>query len=213
MIGKLRGRVDEKDGESVILDVGGVGYHVFCSARTLSQLSEGEAAMLVIETNVREDHIHLYGFADAVEREWFRLLTTVQRVGNKMALHILSAYAPQQLAHAIIARDTAAFTRIKGVGSGLAERIVTELKEKATKLPVSPGAMHIEMPVSGKKSKKSAPAAEPQLSAHEDAVSALVNLGYTRSEAYSAALKAAQVKTNVTLDELIRFSLKELVNG
>ncbi|MGE0753779.1 MAG: Holliday junction branch migration protein RuvA [Alphaproteobacteria bacterium] len=212
MIGKLRGIVEDKEEDSVILDVGGVGYHVFCSARTLEKLAPNEAAQLTIETHVREDQFHLYGFIDSVEREWFRLLVTVQRVGNKMALQILSAYPPEQLAHAIIAKDTVAFTRIKGVGKGLAERIVTELKEKATKLPVGNANMTLSVPTEKKSaSKATAPTTTP--SAHEDAVSALVNLGYTRSEAYSAALKAAQVKTDVTLDELIRFSLKELVNG
>ncbi|MBY0406192.1 MAG: Holliday junction branch migration protein RuvA, partial [Rickettsiales bacterium] len=138
MIGKLRGRVDETDDESVILDVNGVGYHVFCSERTLAALPPvGETAQLIIETHVREDHFHLYGFPDSVEREWFRLLATVQRVGNRMALSLLGAYTPEQLAHAILAKDTTAFSRISGVGAKLAERIVTELKDKVTKLPTS----------------------------------------------------------------------------
>ncbi len=129
MIGKLRGLIDTIDDDSVILDVGGVGYLVFCSGRTLAALPPvGETAQLVIETHVREDHIHLYGFPDTVERDWFNLLATVQRVGNKMALAILGAYSPEQLAHSILAKDTAAFSRISGVGAKLAERIVTELK-------------------------------------------------------------------------------------
>src|SRR5476649_1494166 len=100
MIGKLRGRVDSIDEDNVIIDVGGVGYQVFCSARTLAALpSVGEEAQLIIETHVREDHIHLFGFADTVERDWFRLLATVQRVGNKMALTLLGAYSPSQIAH------------------------------------------------------------------------------------------------------------------
>lgn len=215
MIGKLKGIIEEKDEESAIIDVAGVGYHVFCSARTLETLHIGEAASLIIDTHVREDHIHLYGFANVVEREWFRLLVTVQRVGNKMALGILSAYPPQQLAHAIMARDIAAFTRIKGVGKSLAERLVTELKDKALKLPLDNGQLPaIEVP-SDKKTKKTlmSKAQSPDPTIHEDTVSALVNLGYSRSEAYSAALKAAQVQTNVTLDELIKHSLKELANG
>src|SRR5580704_4812127 len=124
MIGKLRGRIDEIHEDSVILDVGGVGYQIFCSSRTLAALPPvGETAQLIIETHVREDHIHLYGFPDTIERDWFNLLCTVQRVGNKMALSILGAYSPEQLAHAILAKDTAAFSRISGVGPKLAERI------------------------------------------------------------------------------------------
>lgn len=218
MIGKLRGRVDETDEESVILDVSGVGYHVFCSARTLAALPpEGEMAQLTIETHVREDHFHLYGFPDSVEREWFRLLATVQRVGNKMALGILGAYTPQQLAHAILAKDTTAFSRISGVGPKLAERIVTELKDKVAKLPTSSFQPTGNMPAAeapkGKKAKAAAPAPEPDTST-DDAISALVNLGYSRSEAYGATLKAVQnIQGKAGLDELIRLSLKELVRG
>lgn len=139
MIGKLRGRIDEISEDSVLIDVGGVGYVVFASQRTLQNLRVGEAATLTIETHVREDHFHLYGFESAVEREWFRLLTTVQRVGNKVALVIMSAYSPQQLATAILSKDTGAFSRIKGIGASLAERIVTELKDKVAKMPVEGG--------------------------------------------------------------------------
>jgi len=165
--------------------------------------ARGEAAQLIIETHVREEHIHLYGFPDHVEREWFRLLTTVQRVGNRMALAILSAYAPQQLAHAILAKDTAAFSRISGVGPKLAERIVTELKDKVGKLPTSefqkPLSSNHPLPITA--------------STHtDDAISALVNLGYSRSEAYGAAMKAGAAGAN-GLDALIKLSLKELVRG
>lgn len=212
MIGKLRGRVDEIEEDAVTLDVGGVGYHVFCPARTLAALSEGEAAELIIEMNVREDHIHLYGFPDSVERDWFRLLTTVQRLGNKMALAILSAYSPRQLAHAILAKDTAAFSRISGVGGKLAERIVTELKDKATKLPVASGQWSVVSEEKNSKKKKT-PATDHRPLATDDAISALVNLGYSRSEAYSAALKAAQSSGQANLDELIKLSLKELARG
>lgn len=221
MIGKLRGRVDEIDEDSVVLDVGGVGYIVFCSGRTLAALPPvGEMAQLVIETHVREDHFHLYGFPDNVEREWFRLLATVQRVGNKMALTLLGAYAPAQLAHAILAKDTAAFSRISGVGPKLAERIVTELKDKVTKLPTSSfqvsapvGNMPpVEAPKCKKKTKAEAPPA-PAVMATDDAISALVNLGYSRSEAYGAVMKAAQNAPGSGLDQLIRMSLKELVRA
>ncbi len=210
MIGKLRGRVDEIGEDFVILDVGGVGYHVFCSGRTLAALpAAGQAAELVIETHVREEHIHLYGFSDVVDREWFRLLTTVQRVGNKVALVIMSAYSPAQLAHAIMAKDTTAFSRIKGIGAGLAERIVTELKDKATKLPVGGGSLPME---GEKKAASKSAAVPPAATPHDDAISALVNLGYSRSEAYTAALKASQSEVT-ELDQLIKLSLKELMRG
>lgn len=206
MIGKLRGRVDEIFEDAVLLDVGGVGYHVYASARTLAALPPaGQAATLIIETHVREDHIHLYGFSDAAERDWFRLLMTVQRVGARMAMTILGAYAPDQIAHAIMAKDNAAFSRISGVGPKLAERIVTELKDKAVKLPAS----NIVPIASGKRSKSS-----PAGNVTEDAISALVNLGYSRSEAYGAALKAAQnAGKKPNLDDIIKLSLKELAHG
>lgn len=216
MIGKLRGRIDETDEDSVILDVGGVGYSIFCSSRTLTALPQaGEAAQLIIETHVREDHIHLYGFPDTVERDWFRLLATVQRVGNKMALTILGAYTPEQLAHAILAKDTAAFSRISGVGPKLAERIVTELKDKVTKLPTSSFQPATATEAKGNgKAKKKGEKAEPASTATDDTISALVNLGYSRSEAYSAALKASQnAGGKASLDDMIRLSLKELVRA
>lgn len=213
MIGKLRGLVDEIDDDSVLLDVGGVGYVVFCSQRTLAALpAPGEMAQLVVEMIVREDAHQLYGFPDTVEREWFRLLTTVQRVGNKVALQIMSAYTPQQMAHAILAKDTAAFSRIKGIGSGLAERIVTELKDKVAKLPVDGLALAED---SGQKKKKNLSDSRPalrQLSSTDDAISALVNLGYSRTQAYGAVLKANEGGVS-GLDELIKTSLKELVRG
>lgn len=210
MIGKLRGIVDEMEDDSVLLDVGGVGYQVFCSQRTLAALgSEGEVATLYTEMIVREDAHQLYGFPDKVEREWFRTLTTVQRVGNKVALQIMSAYTPQQMAQAIIAKDTSAFSRIKGIGAGLAERIVTELKDKVTKLPTS----GIGGQVSGvRKELSQGTKHKAQSTHHDDAISALVNLGYSRTEAYTAALKAGE--SGITkLDDLIKMSLKELARG
>ena len=209
MIGKLRGKVDSIEEDSLILDVGGVGYHIFCSSRTLSALPPiGEAAQLIIEPHVREDHFHLYGFPNAIEREWFRLLLTVQGVGNKIALAILSAYSPEQIAHTILAKDIHAFRAISGVGPKLAERIVTELKDKVTKLPMSDFQPVVTDGKSGKKKGKEMPA--PTFT--EDAISALVNLCYTRSEAYAAAIKASQNGAK-GLDDLIRSSLKELVRG
>src|SRR5499433_1219213 len=116
MIAKLTGLIDATTGEGVVLDVNGVGYLVFCSPRTLARLpAKGAPASLLIETHVREDHIHLYGFADVAERDWFRLLTTVQGVGAKLALAILSAVAPEALTLAILAQDKATLARAEGV--------------------------------------------------------------------------------------------------
>jgi Holliday junction DNA helicase RuvA len=201
MIGKLKGRIDSMGEDSVIIDVGGVGYHVFCAGRTLAGLpGKGEAAELIIHTHVREDHIHLFGFPDTNERDWFLMLMTVQGVGVKMAMAILSVFAPAQLAHAIAAKDTKALTRVSGVGNKLAERLTTELKSKVTKLPV--GAVNIG-------SGKSSPL--PPVSVSEDAVSALVNLGYSRGEAYTAVTMAAdRLGEAPKVDSLIKESLRKL---
>ncbi|MDX2094505.1 MAG: Holliday junction branch migration protein RuvA [Alphaproteobacteria bacterium] len=209
MIGKLTGRVDEVAEDHLILDVGGVGYLVFASARTLAACPErGGAISLLTETHVREDHIHLYGFATVAERLWFRTLTTVQGVGVKMALAILSALSPEQILTAIAAQDKKALTVVSGVGPKLAERIVTELKSQATKLGAagfSIAAGHSAAPGAGK-SKKAA--ATP--SVIEDALSALVHLGYGRSEAFSVVMRLQQENPGTKLDALIRESLREL---
>ena len=206
MIGKLRGIVEELGDDSLILDVNGVGYHVFVSSRLLAALSVGETANLTIEMNVREDHIHLYGFPDKIERDWFRLLATVQGVGNKTGLAILAAYSPTKLVQAIMAKDIAAFKAISGIGPKLAERIVTELKDKVLKMPTS------EFVAQGVDSANKKPVAK--MGASDDAISALVNLGYSRSDAYSAVAKATQNSDeNLSLDALIRLGLKGLGRG
>lgn len=203
MIAKLKGIVDQTGDDWAVIDVGGVGYLAFCSSRTLSRLQPGTAAALLIETHVREDHIHLYGFADAAEKEWFRLLTTVQGVGSKVALAILSVLPPEQLLTAIAAQDKTALTRASGVGPKLAARVVAELKDKAALvatpfLPATPGAAPI-----------SALAGTGGII--EDAVSALVNLGYRRIEAHPAVVQAyAVLGETVTVQALIRAGLKEL---
>lgn len=203
MIGKLRGIVEELGEDSLILDVGGVGYHVFASSRLLTALSIGEVATLTIEMNVREDHIHLYGFPDKIERDWFRLLATVQGVGNKIALAILAAYSPPQLVQAVVAKDIAAFKAISGIGPKLAERIVVELKDKVLKMPTS--EFIVSSPATSNQ--------QPATSVSNDAISALVNLGYSRSDAYSAVTKATQNSgESTTIDVLIRLGLKELSN-
>src|ERR1700730_12630419 len=132
MIGKLKGIIDSYNEDSVILDVNGVGYLVHCSARTLQELPRaGEAVTLSIETHVREDQIRLFGFTSDVEREWFRLLQTVQGVGTKVALAVLGTLKPADLASAVAMRDKAMIARSPGVGQKVGERIVTELKDKA----------------------------------------------------------------------------------
>ncbi|MDA4637114.1 Holliday junction branch migration protein RuvA, partial [Escherichia coli] len=132
MIGKLKGTVDEIAEDHVILDVHGVGYVAYCSARTLSNMpGPGEAAVLLIETYVREDLIRLFGFGTALEREWFRLLQSVQGIGAKVALSVLGTLTPSDLANAIALRDIAMVSRAPGVGKKVAERIVIELKNKA----------------------------------------------------------------------------------
>lgn len=204
MIGKLKGRIDDTDEDSVIVDVGGVGYHVFCSARTLAGLPDKGGAMeFIIETHVREEHIHLFGFPDANEREWFRILTSVQGVGVKMAMAILGVFVPAQLAQVIAAKDTKSLTRVSGIGPKLAERIATELKNKVSKLPYG-------TPVSAGKSANVL--IMPPASINEDTISALVNLGYSRSDAYNAvAVSVSRLGDGShTIDTLIKESLRSL---
>jgi Holliday junction DNA helicase RuvA len=203
MIGKLKGIIDSYGEDFVILDVGGVGYQVHCSARTLQSLpSPGEAATLSIETYVREDQIKLYGFATDVEREWFRLLQTVQGVGAKVALSVLGTLRASELATAIAMRDKAAVARAPGIGPKVAERIVTELKDKAPKFTALDPAV---IQLSGALEEKRAP--QPVA----DAVSALVNLGYGQPQA-AAAIAAAARNAGEGADTaaLIRQGLKEL---
>jgi Holliday junction DNA helicase RuvA len=203
MIGKLKGTIDSYGEDYVILDVHGVGYQVHCSARTLQSLpAAGEAATLSIETHVREDQIRLFGFTGDVEREWFRLLQTVQGVGVKVALAVLGTLKPADLASAIALRDKAAISRTPGVGAKVAERIVTELKDKAPAFAdIDPALVRL----SGAVDEDRAP--QPI----RDAVSALVNLGYGQPQA-AAAIAAAAREAGEGADtaKLIRFGLKEL---
>jgi holliday junction DNA helicase RuvA len=204
MIGKLRGIVDEIGEDFCILDVQGVGYVAYCPTRTLAALpAAGGAAMLYIETYVREDVIRLYGFGTALEREWFLLLmNNVQGVGAKVALAILSTLSPGELASAIALRDIAMVSRAPGVGKKVAERIVTELKNKA---PAYAGAAAGTIGLKQELGEGVAPAPAA------DAVSALVNLGYSRdmaANAVAAAMKAAGEGADSA--KLIRLGLREL---
>lgn len=203
MIGKLRGIVDSYGEDWVIVDVGGVGYQVHCSARTLQTLpAVGEAVTLSIETYVREDMIRLYGFANDLEREWFRLLQTVQGVGARVALGILGAMKPADLATAIALQDKAALSRAPGVGKKVAERIATELRDKAPAYS-SADPMVVRLQAELEDHRAPRPVA--------DAVSALVNLGYAQIQA-SAAVAAASRSAGeaATAETLIRLGLKEL---
>jgi len=203
MIGKLRGILDSYGDDFVIVDVGGVGYVVHCSSRTLQALpAPGETVTLAIETHVREDQIRLFGFEHDVEREWFRLLQTVQGVGAKVALSILSTLKPADLANAIATRDKAMVARAQGVGPKVAERVVTELKDKA---PAYTSLDPAVVRLSGAIEEKRAP--QPVA----DAVSALVNLGYGQPQAAAAVAAAArEAGEGAETARLIRPGLKEL---
>lgn len=203
MIGKLRGVIDSYGEDFVVVDVNGVGYLVHCSARTLQALpSQGEAVTLAIETHVREDQIRLFGFLSDVEREWFRLLQTVQGVGTRVALSVLSTLKPADLASAIAMRDKGMVARAPGVGPKVAERIVTELKDKAPAYAeIDPAVIRLSGAVDERKA--------PQPIA--DAVSALVNLGYGQPQAAAAIAAAARAAgEGADAASLIRLGLKEL---
>jgi holliday junction DNA helicase RuvA len=207
MIGKLRGAVDAVGADHAIIDVGGVGYEVACSSRTLAALPPpGEPVTLSIETHVREDAIKLYGFLSEAERGWFRLLQSVQGVGAKVALSILSTLDIGQLAQAIAMQDRAAVTRAPGVGPKVALRIVNELKDKAPPFQISVAGGITAPAASGKGGK---PDAAPSPAA--EAISALFNLGYAQPQA-SAAISAALQKAGEAprTENLIRLALKEL---
>jgi Holliday junction DNA helicase RuvA len=197
MIAQLTGRIDQLAEGSCIVDVNGVGYLVHASTRTLAALPPPPTpARLLIETHVREDAILLYGFAEAAERDWFRLLTTVQGVGAKVALSVLSSLSPRDLVSVIAAGDRASLTRAPGVGAKLAVRLLTELRDKAGMMPTSPGFA-------------ASPLRQPGVA--EDALSALVNLGYRRPEAQPAVARVIdRLGDGVPLDAVIRDALREL---
>jgi Holliday junction DNA helicase RuvA len=204
MIAKLAGVLDQIAADSAIVDVSGVGYLAFCSTRTLGRLPPvGSPVRLLIETHVREDHIHLYGFIDAAERDWFRLLTTVQGVGARLALAVLSVLGPAELGLAILSQDKASLARAEGVGPRLAARIVNELRDKTGGLAISAQAGPIT------------PSVEPIGDGPAaDAVSALVNLGYRRAEAFGAVATAVRrLGPTAAAEELIRAGLRELAPG
>ncbi|WP_294288149.1 Holliday junction branch migration protein RuvA [uncultured Sphingomonas sp.] len=195
MIAHLNGRLESTGVDYAVIDVGGVGYLVGASARTLAAIGPvGEAAMLHTEMLVAEDSIRLVGFARAEERDWFRLLTGVQGVGSRVALAILSALDTQEIARAVSAQDKAMVARANGVGPKLAERIVRELKDKVGTVALGPAAAAQVVPVG----------------ASADAVSALLNLGFRPAEAANAVGAAEEdLGPGATLDALVRLALRK----
>lgn len=208
MIAKLKGLLDSLSDGAAVIDVGGVGYLVFASAKTLTALGQpGGAVSVLVDTHVREDHIHLYGFATAAERTCFRMLQTVQGVGAKHALSVLSVLSPDEVFTAIAAQDRAMLTRADGVGPKLAQRIVNELKDKTVNVALGLGAD------AAAPARAAALAGRPGDDAVADAVSALVNLGYGRAEAFGAVGNARKaLGDGAPLDKLITLGLKELAS-
>ncbi|MBB4210816.1 Holliday junction DNA helicase subunit RuvA [Rhodothalassium salexigens DSM 2132] len=213
MIARLKGLVDAVGEDWLIVDVGGVGYLVFASARTLGALPGlGEPVALDVETHVREDHIHLYGFTGTAEKDQFSLLTSVQGVGAKMALSVLSVLGPQDLADAIAHGDKTALTRANGVGPKVAQRLINEL---ADKMPALPGSMPGLAGGAGGPggSAMAGRAAAPGGGVAHDAVSALVNLGYRPADAQAAVARLIKdAERDPPLADLIRQGLRELAS-
>jgi Holliday junction DNA helicase RuvA len=197
MIARLRGLLDSAGTDHAVIDCNGVGYLVFCSRRTLGLLGgPREPVALHVETHVREDHIHLYGFADTAERDWFRILTTVQGVGAKVGLAILSVLSPDQVATAIAAGDKAMLARA---------RIASELKDKVGGIALGPAVAAFQT--------GGALAAPAEAGAAADAVSALVNLGYGRAEAFAAVARAGgRLGPEATVSAIIPAALRELAS-
>ena len=196
MIGKLKGIIDQVEEDHVIIDVSGVGYMVFCSRKTMMQLKESEAAALLIETHVREDHIHLFGFSSAEEKNSFILLQSVNGIGTRMALAILSTFAPSELQNAIDNKDKELFRSVSGVGPKLAERIIVELKGKIFSYNSAPASPRVGF----------------DNATSSDAISALINLGINRSEVTSMVGSIMQENPDITIDNLIRLALQKRSN-
>ncbi|MGN0929849.1 MAG: Holliday junction branch migration protein RuvA [Alphaproteobacteria bacterium] len=199
MIAKLKGIIDTIFDTHIIIDVAGVGYGVIVSQRTISSLKIGETKTLFIETIVREDSITLYGFTTQTEQEFFNLLTTVQGIGPKASLSILSALTPNQISTAILSGDSKSFASANGIGKKTAERIIAELKDKITKVNINMELSEITK------------TAKPNTIA-EDAISALSNLGFTRSQSFETVMKIINKNPNIDMNELIKLALKEINN-
>ncbi len=208
MIAHLKGIVENTGDGWAVIDVNGVGYRVFCSARTLANMpAAGQATIVKIETHIREDHFDLYAFIDQPELDWFKLLTTVQGVGAKLCLAILSALSPDELTNAIISQDKTTMTKANGVGAKLATRIVSELKDKVAKIATSPSMVKDDISNGAGPDNSS----QEVNKAVDEAISALVNLGYSRSDAFNAVLKAKEkLDDNANMPALIKLGLQEL---
>lgn len=221
MIGKISGILDYRADDHVLIDVRGVGYLVFCSDRTLARMpGVGEAVSLYTDLVVREDLLQLYGFPTVLEKEWHRMLMTVQGVGAKVSLAILGALGTEGVARAIALGDVAAFRAAKGIGPKTAQRVVIELKDKAPSLMAMAGRVPAEAvasveviePVADAPRPKRAAAAPVRgnAAAQAEALSALTNLGYAPGEAASAVAEAAGGDPEADTSALIRLSLKLL---
>ncbi len=224
MIAKLKGTIDNIGENCCIIDVNGIGYLVNMSSRSLSKLHQGEYAVLLIETVIKEDNITLFGFQTPWEKEWFNTLTKIQGVGGKVCLNILSTLSPAQLSQAIAAQDKNSFLRAAGVGSKLAARLVTELKDKIVTIPPEYlGATDLntiseennnETSVFPKNNKTMTVQAvddntDNTYTKTEDVTSALTNLGYQKIEAYRVASEICLKNQDANLETLIRLALKE----
>jgi len=202
MIGKLKGLIDIIESDYCILDVNGVGYIVYVSGKTLQNLPQkGGAVSLFIETHVREDHIHLYGFMDKEEQEWFNVLTTVKGVGTRMSLAILTSLSPLELVNAFANQDKDAFLRVSGVGPKLAIRLITELKDKVVSKSIDlDNVVNIESGTNTSNPNKNI----------NDAVSALTNLGYNRSQSSEIIIKIQKENPDIAIEDMIRMGLRLL---
>lgn len=200
MIGKLKGIVDVLNDDYVIIEVAGVGYKVFCAGRTLANLQLNEAIQLYIETHVREDHIHLYGFASTEEQATFNTLQTVKGVGTRMALAILSELSPDQITIALSAQDKTAFNNVSGVGKKLAERIITELKDKFISADISISSSAVTTSVTSSKNNIN--------NNMNDAIAALVSLGINRSDAYGRVAGIVNKSPELDINDIIKIALQ-----
>ncbi len=203
MIILLKGQILDMTQDSMILDVRDVGYEIHASSRTLGRIGAiGDTVTVQIYMHVREDTMQLFGFVDKTEKRWFHLLTTVQGVGAKVALGILSSIPCEELSHIIAAQDEKSMTRAQGVGKKMAGRIVQELKDKVASMPMQGSTAPVAIENSA------IPSTENDNGLVQDAVSALVNLGYGRTDAFVAVNKAATEQDN--LQSIIQAALKEL---
>jgi len=222
MIGKLTGRIDYRSDDHLLLDVGGVGYVVYCSERTLAEMPrQGAVVALYTDLLVREDLLQLFGFLSLAEKEWHRLLMSVQGIGAKASLAILGALGPDGLARAIALGDWNAVRAAKGVGPKIAQRVVLDLKDKAPQVmglsdaPPQPADLPDTEMNAPAAPRATPPASSPAqgaqtYTARADAPSALGNLGYAPSDAAAAVAQAAEAAPEATSSDLIRAALKAL---